>query len=159
ELEEFQEGIIHVLGNMDRSWQKALDAVQVPSENNTASQAIIRADLGLLPSEEITKLHCQQVVLSALLSQLCQGPVGDCFAVAWAIKKHSEFLLNSAADYTALIRDGYLTRMVDGEQEQFFFETTIADKALERPFTLDPDGTVFQVEGEGSENEVKKGPF
>ncbi len=143
-LLEYQQGIVFVLDRMDTSWQKLVDAVVTPASPQTASNATIRADRGMLPGEEITKLHCQQEVFGALLSQLCQGPVGDCFAVAWAIKKHDEFLTDMVADGIALVRDGYLTRMVDGKPDQFFYKNTIADEAMRSQITLNPDGTVSE---------------
>ncbi len=146
-LLEYEQGIQYVMDQMDCSWQEAIDAVQPPSSGQFASNAIVRADLGLMPNEAITKLHCQQVVLSALLSQLCQGPVGDCFAVAWAIKKHNEFLLDSMADYTAIVRDGFLARNVNGAQDDFFFETTIADEGMDESFTLQGDGKIDEYKG------------
>ncbi len=149
-LLEYQTGILFVLERMEASWQKALDAVQIPSPSSVASTAMIRADLGLDPKQEITKLHCKQVVLSGLFSQLCQGPVGDCFAVSWAIKKHEDYLLGSLGDYIALAQSGYLTRMVGGVPEQFFFERTIADEAMSSQITLSQDGSV---------TEFSKAPF
>lgn len=141
-LLEYERGIVFVLERMDISWQKLIDAVDVPK--NGASCAMIRADLGMLPTEPITKLHCQQVVLAGLLSQLCKGPAGDCVAVAWAIKKHNEFLQNTITDYVALVRDGYLTRMVNGKPDQFFFKNTIIDNALTNAITMERDGTCKQ---------------
>ena len=139
---EYESGILYVMSQMTPGWQKAIDAVEVPNAANAASAALVRADLGLMPAESITRLHCQQGVLTGILSQLCQGSVGDCFAVSWAIKKHNEFLLESIADYTAIVRDGYLTRSVNGASDQFFFETTIADDGLDTQFTLNGDGTI-----------------
>lgn len=148
-LLEYEQGMLNVLDQMDTSWQSALDAVQPPSKTQCPSIALIRADLGLWLSatEQIKQIHCQRLVLGALLSQLNQGPVGDCFAVSWAIKKHNEFLLNSVADYAAILRDGFLTRNVNGVPDHFFFETTIADDALSRQLTLQGTGAVDQFNG------------
>ncbi|MBS0604698.1 MAG: hypothetical protein JSS60_06650 [Verrucomicrobia bacterium] len=142
DLLEYEQGILFVLDRLDPSWQKALDAVQPPESARTAANALVRADLGLAPTAPIGKLECQQVILGALLSQLCQGPVGDCFAVSWAIKKHDEFMQNAFADYAALVQNGYLTRSVNGKPDNFFFETTIADEAMSAEITLYADGTV-----------------
>jgi hypothetical protein len=141
-LLEYDQGMLLVLSQIDVSWQKPIDAIQVPASGNLSSTPFIRADLGLKPSDGITKLHCQQEVLGALLSQLCQGATGDCFAVAYAIKKHDEFLSKSMGDYSALIRNGYLTRMVNGVSDDFFFETTVADEARQAAFTLNSDGKI-----------------
>jgi hypothetical protein len=146
-LLEYEQGILFVLSQIDISWQEAINAIQVPVSPSVASNSLVRADLALVPGDKITQLECQQVVLGALLSQLCQGPVGDCFAVSWAIKKHNEFLLSSVHDYTAIIRDGYLTRNVNGTPDQFFFETTIADDAMDTALTLNSDGTINEFHG------------
>jgi hypothetical protein len=146
-LLEYEQGILYVLDQMDTTWQSAIDAIQPPSKTQSPSNTLIRADLGMDPKENITQRHCQQLVLGALLSQLNQGPVGDCFAVSWAIKKHNEFLLNSVADYAAILRDGFLTRNVNGVPDHFFFETTIADDAFTAQLTLRGTGWVDEFKG------------
>lgn len=141
-LQEYQQKLLCILDQLDTNWQQLIDSVEVPSGLDTVAHALVRADLGLLPTEEVTKIHCQQVVFGAILSQLCQGPVGDCFAVAWAIRKHDEFPLAALKDYIDIVRDGFLTRQVNGAPDHFFFEMTIADEAMASQITLKPSGSV-----------------
>ncbi len=144
-LSEYGQGIVFVLDRMDESWQEAIDAVEIPLSPEAASNAMIRADLGMLPGEEITKLHCQQAVLGALLSQMSHRSAGNSLAIAWA-KKDDAFLLNCLADYTALVRDSHLTRTVSGSPEQFFFKNTLADEWISSQITLNSNGTISEYD-------------
>ncbi len=146
-LSEYGQGIVFVLDRIDESWQKAIDAVESPAGPEIVSNAMIRADLGIQPGEEITKLHCQQVVLGALLSQMCHRHAGNSLAIAWAMKD-SAFLLNCLADYTALVRDGHLSRTVSGSPELFFFKNTLADDWISSQITLNSDSTISEYDDE-----------
>ncbi|MBI3236565.1 MAG: hypothetical protein HYZ48_02500, partial [Chlamydiales bacterium] len=142
---EYQKGISKMLKQMDSSWQAEIDRIQPPLDEKGPSSWMIRADLGLAPSDPITLRHAQIEAIASILTQLCQGPVGDCFAVAWAIKKQQEFALNALKDYRDLIHFGYLVRQVDGVDEPFFFKTTIADDSLSESIAIDAKGYVLSV--------------
>lgn len=139
---EYEIGMDRVLASMDSSWQPVLDQIVRPTLDNTTSSDLIRADLGLGLGETITDFHSKWVAIDGLLSQLCQRSVGDCFAVAWAIKKHNEYLVQSLKDYGELLKSGYLTRMVDGKPDQFFFLTTLADSDLANTINLSSSGVL-----------------
>lgn len=147
-LSEIEDGILFILDRIDSSWQKAFDEIQLPQNSKLASNAMIRADLGLLSKEKITKLHCQQEVLGAVLSQFCNKQVGDCLAAAWALKRHNEFFLESIKDYASLIQRGCLTRIVNGNTDAFFFANTLADDSIFAVITtLERKGPVVEFKG------------
>lgn len=146
-LSDTEQGILFILNRINSSWQKLFDKIEVPKSPNIASNAMIRADLGLFSGEEITKIHCQQEVLGAVLSQLCNQQVGDCFTRAWALKRHNEYLLESIEDYTSLIRNGYLTRILGEKTEYFFFENTLANDSICSTITLKQNGPVIEFSG------------
>lgn len=140
-LLEYEKGILRVLEQLDFSWQKEFDAVCLPLGEISAE--MVRSEMGLHRSEKIEQRHCQCAMLAALLSQQCQGPVGNCFAVAWAIKKHNEYLRAACKDYRDLIQFGCLQRIVSGKRDAFFFLDIMADPDLQKRLTIDRRGNVL----------------
>ena len=135
-LLEYQVGMNWVLATMNSSWQPIFDTIVQPVKDNEESAYMLRAYLRLKSSQEITDFHAKWAALAALLSQLTQGAVGDCFAVSWAIKKHNEYLTQSLKDYAELIKNGYLTRSVGGIPERFYFDNTLADDDLQNAISI-----------------------
>ncbi len=135
---EYQVGMDRVLASMNSTWQPVFDTIVKPQCD--ASAWVIRADLGLSPTTPLLDMHSKLTALKGLLSQLCQGAVGDCFAVSWAIKKHNEYLLQSLKDYQSLLQNGFLVRNANGQPEQFFFKNTLADDDLSNSIKLSSGG-------------------
>ncbi len=141
-LKEWEENIGQVLDQIDGSWQPVLDGIRKPEREDSFSNDLIRAELGLSRSVPLTDVHAKQVALAAALSQLTQGPVGNCFAVAWAIKKHNEQPLKALQDYGSLLQYGYLSRPVNGKPEFFFFLPTLSDPDLRSILRIDASGKI-----------------
>lgn len=141
---EWLQNLSRTLDQMDASWQEIINTIQLPKDPCCVSNDLIRAELQLPLSMPLTDLHAKQVALSAVLCQLNQGPVGDCFAVAWEIRKHNVFPLRALKDYAQLLREGFLLRPVGHEEESFFYVPTLADEALTQEISLDPQAKFWQ---------------
>ncbi len=139
-LLQYEQIIQRVLTQIDSSWQPLFDAIKKPQDSNNVANEVIRADLGLAEDTPIQDLHAKYAVLAALLTQHTQGPVGDCFAVAFSIELHNEFLMNTLQQYTELSQFGSLKRLVNGNPDRFFFKLTLADDDLQKPITIDRQG-------------------
>ncbi len=140
EITEYDQKLLDVLGQIDASWQIALDTVELPKKGNLVSEAIIRADLQLKSEVLLKPIHCKVEVLQSLLVQGCS--LSKCFGVACAIKKHKEFLDQTMKDYQVLLGEGFLLRNLQGMPNRFFFEMSLADVAMSTQFTLQPDGII-----------------
>jgi hypothetical protein len=136
----YEIGMDRVLSSMTAAWQPVLDTIVKPIAGNQASVDVIRSDLGLSQHTAISDNHAKWAALKAILSPVNQGAVGDCFAVAWTIKKHNEYMLQSLQDYAELLQYGYLTRTVNGKPDQFFFKTSLADTDLTKTVIIGSQG-------------------
>lgn len=145
--------MVQILDSLDPSWQARLEQVEVPLDDNLNSEEMIRADLKLSSTEPITRLHCQQAALGALLDQCNESPINKCYSIARGIRKVSTHLINSFEDYISLIKNGYLTRLVDNKEEKFFFPLTIAKiqgnnkGGIDSSIKLDRQGGTYAIKG------------
>jgi len=135
-----QLGVTHVLSTMNSSWQPVIDDITKPASSNYASQEVLRADLGLSRKIPLNPFHSKWAALKALFSLSSQETSRDCFASAWTMKKPYDYFMQSLKDYGELLNYGYLTRMVDGYPDQFYFKTSLADEALQASVTLASSG-------------------
>ncbi len=135
-----QLGLACILSTMNSSWQPTIDAITKPSNGNSASHEIIRADLGLSRKVKLNDFHSKWTALKALFSQFGQGTAKDCFTKAWSLKKHEEYFVQSLKEYGELLKYGYLMRIVDGYPDRFYFNNILSDEDLRRSFSLDPSG-------------------
>lgn len=141
ELLEFQTHILRLLNQINPKWQPTLDAIQKPTEPSAAADAI-RADLGLSRTTALTDLHAKQCALGALFTQHRQGPVGNSFSLAYAVRIHDNFPQTALSHYGQLLQTGSLQRQVQGQPARFFFKATIADQDLDRPIVINKEGKV-----------------
>lgn len=103
----------------DAAFRERLE--QVDATLHPRSDIIVRATLGLRPDAELSARQVRQVLLSALLSEVRQGAVGNCFGAAICIQKQHNDLGQVMSDLIDLLRCGALTRQVGWEMVSFPF--------------------------------------
>lgn len=138
---EYEQNISRVLDILDSSWQSFFDAVKKP-QNQSYANLILRALFSLSAKDMITDRHAKVAILSAMFAPENQGPVGDCFAVADLIRDHQKYFKHSAQDYAEIVQKGYLTRLVNTQDDNFFFLPTIADIDCDKTFHIDTAGNI-----------------
>lgn len=140
--EEYEVNIGNILDQLDASWQPFFDMVVKPQDSQNVSNLVLRALFGLGSDDAVTDRHAKVAVLASMFAPYNQGPVGDCFAVSDLIRDHDEYYRHSAADYAAILQNGFLTRPVGAQPDNFFFLPVIADGDREKTFTIDSTGAI-----------------
>ena len=139
---EYEANIGRILDLLDSSWQAFFDGVVKPVDSNSPSNLTVRALLSLPNEEPITDYHAKVAVLASMFAPYNQGPVGDCFATADMVRDHYLYYTHAADDYAALVKNGYLTRLVDKHNDNFFYVATIADGSCGTGLSITSDGNI-----------------
>ncbi len=125
----------------DPRLRQILSQASIPPSNNTSSLAIIHA---IQPSsgKAISKRDVVLAILSGFLSHLRQGPNSSCFSTFLAINMLAARPDECLKDFLSLLKDGALTRRMDGITIQYPFIISPSSPSLYKPFTLSPSGKV-----------------
>lgn len=126
--EDYEVNMGKAIDQLSADWQAFFDTVTAPKDS-----LLVQA---LFSTETITDRHAKVAVLAALLAPYNQGPVGDCFAIAEAIRDHEEYYRHAAEDYRSLIMNGYVERPVDNSSDYFFYLPNLADGDLDQNIAL-----------------------
>lgn len=140
--EDYEVNMGRFLDQLDSSWQPFFDSVTAPKSSNEVSDVLLRALFGLSPEDVTTDRHAKMAVLAAMTAPYNQGPVGDCFAVADLVRDHDEYYRHTAKDFGNIVTAGFLTRIVNGNSDNFFFLPLIADDSYSKSFEIDASGNL-----------------
>lgn len=78
-------------------------------------ETLVRVSLGLNEQTSLTARHSKLVILSAMLSDLRQGPVGSCFVTSLAIIIHDRNPLRLARELRQIIENGKFENEIDNK--------------------------------------------
>ncbi len=78
-------------------------------------ESLLRASLGLDEHTTLTARHSKIAVLSAMLTDLRQGPVGSCFITSIAIIVHDKHPLRLAQELKQIIEDGKFEKVINNK--------------------------------------------
>jgi hypothetical protein len=112
-----------------------LTSINPPLNPQSPAATVIRAALGLLPSEPITRVHAVQTVAAALLSHLRQQEKRSCFAAFLAINMKQSHLKRCIDDFNSLLQYSHLSRQDSGICEHFPFLLKMSNSDLSNEFT------------------------
>ena len=119
--------------------QQKIEAITKPAAGYYDSNIVIRATLGLAPNEVVTDAHAKMTAISAELSNMRQGPVGNCFAAFLAYELLEMRPDKCLDDFTALLKNDELIRIVEGSPKEFEYVLDISDDDIRKEFTLTPN--------------------
>lgn len=138
---DYENDIVRVLGHLKQSKELQKQFASLSSINicKEASE-IAKITAG---SREISHdILAKRAALATLLCSLRQGPVGSCFATSIGIEIEHERLDFYLRDIIQLLQSGALLRKIDGEVQRFPYIAKIADSDLDKPITVEKEGTV-----------------
>lgn len=136
--------VLDCIGYDSQLWAIIYD-VQPPKSTDSPSNELIRACLGMDPSEPITKRHAQIVLLSALLGHPRQTNTGTCFATCVLIDYFQKNLTSLANDFSDLIRDGGIQRIIFRENRNVPFQTRTCNDSLDTEIKIDSEGHLLKT--------------
>jgi len=116
-----------------------------PESEDLPSNELIRAILGLRPSDEITDKHVQVVMLSAVMDHIRQAKAGTCFATSWMIQIMFDHLDLALMDFADVIRQGSMKRVLFSESREFPFFAHMPRGSLDTLVTVDQHGKMLAV--------------
>lgn len=121
----------------------ALEKIHAPRQSSMPANHIIRCTLGLAPNVAITDIHARQVALAALLSHLRQGRTTSCFASSHAIHMLSGHLEKCLQDFSQLLSESKLTRIVNNTSIDFPIIVQMGSTDLDKSITFDAMGILW----------------
>lgn len=131
------------------SMRDKLNSIQPPGKN-TPQEAMLQATLGKTTSP-LSRIDTRIAVMSAMLSDLRQGPVGSCFGTSIAIhlkKDHSEKMLDHMKDMveSGCIKGSFQKSSKDPIQTlKMPINLSLKDTQISQMMTVKSDGKVSHL--------------
>lgn len=97
--------------------RQAIESIEGPC--HTDAELVVRSCLALPAASKVSSTSMRLAALSALLYRLHQGRIGSCFSTSICRAAMSTDPLRCLQDFTALLKEGKLTRYVDGKPLSF----------------------------------------
>lgn len=139
-----EDHILFVLKTFEesRSIRTTLSYVEAPSSPKAPANHMIRITLDLTYPKVITDVDAKKTALIGLLAHLRQGPVNSCFATFIAIEVLSTNLEKCLVDFKEMLRNGCMTRKVNGHSIEFPFLMNVSGQSHEKTIIINKDGTL-----------------
>lgn len=142
---DIQRGLDSLL--QSHNLRSRLRAIEKPISEKAPGNDIIRITLGLPSDAEITHADAKRTALSALLSHLRQGASGSCFTTPLAIETLRNDPEKCLEDFQEILKDGKLTRNINGLPVSFNFLTHAGGDSLNGSMTIDRSGRLVNQYG------------
>jgi hypothetical protein len=142
---EFREHVIRTLQQLEES-SKLARIVNSTCEHECPTgpaAGTVRATLNLPPDAPVTEADARKALVMALLGELRQENIGDCFAVAPAICLHADLPAVVAGNLKAMLEDNYLTFNSGGTSVQAPFNRSFSRAEAQVPLIATADGTCY----------------
>ena len=148
ETSEYAADIYRVIDALSQSQDLQAQFAQIVKPTNPAFHAntLIRCGLELAPDIAITDTHSKQTVLSAMMSNLRQGPVGSCFATFCGIEILQLRLDKAMNDFMNILKNDEISRTIDGKKTDFDYVLNISDNDINAVWTITSDGIIQETE-------------
>ncbi|MBA3603681.1 MAG: hypothetical protein H0W50_08585 [Parachlamydiaceae bacterium] len=122
--------------------RKQIEGSTIPKNLDDPGASLIRISLMLPPEKELSNSDAIKTTLAAFLTHHRQGRSGSCFAAFLAIGLQNTRPEKAIHDFQNLIRDGKLTRSVEGKIYSFPYLLKMSQEELKYILLLDEAGTL-----------------
>jgi hypothetical protein len=142
---DFREHVIRTLQQLEESPKLARIINSTCEHERPTGPAAdtVRATLNLPPDAPVTEADARKALVMALLGELRQENIGDCFVVAPAICLHADSPAVVAGNLKAMLEDNYLTFNSEGVSMKVPFNRHFSRAEAQVPLIAAADGTCY----------------